>query len=1090
MPFDSRKQQQWYHATDQTFLDDEPESARKVKPGGDKSEEVGEPYSKDLTTTAGGDLDENEKTLETPQGSSRENNERVYLPEELKKLADKNDNLEYERETYILSPEGHVSNDDDLEFEDNIYVKEVTEEEKEWKKDEPQAEEEFKEDEHPRDGGKFTSKGGGDSGKKETQSDEDVWSGANDEMKHLAVGNAMAGVTGIPDKWSTGKGEFRAPKWSEMNKKQKKLLSDQLRKDLDDPFYKGYGEDKPKEDKPKEDKPKEKKRFTLSSYKRNEGRNAHGANALNLVKQYGTPEELEEMEGIMKRHKKSGSIQTDDYKRRYEISNKYYSKLVKESDESYLKANEEFKEGEHPREDSGKFTSGGGSGGKSEEPQGRGSVDPDIPATADDVDWEKVSDDKLAKWSQAYPEDEDIKKEYDKRDKENEKIEVGKSSKELASMFTDKPKADWNNLDALRYASVLEGRSDRLKLSDFTQRDETTLFNRLDNFLQYKSQIDTFKKIVGIDGEMGNGYALKNRLWGKLNDKDKIKLLDFSTSLSNKSREVLAKEEGIGSVSGPPAGSFMPVMSNKVHVKTKDEKTDEIVGDEILGDDEIPEGGFDYTKVNENYIEFEGINYRPVYVGESRIITDLDLIFEGKYYTSEGIGNCPFCRGAGKVTVEKLGLKECPDCDGTGDVQQAPVQQIPDMMGQMNPQPEQIDPNDMDNQQNIAPDQPTEDGQFPEQPSQNPEEKQFPPEKPKFGEAKQTKLLACEKSMKQYEGFITRKLNILRKRAKANESVNIMYGLPTLSKNGKKIKGRLAYAGVSLNDRIYLPEELAKGDGLTLPLLLNHSNIAGAEEELDRLDDDMRDHLESEKDFKIGEVTLRWDQDELTLFYEGVIEHPFFQKEVDDANMAVSLGIYYDSDSPTICDESCYTIIKGAEFKEVSLVYHPGFPIATIEAVEGKIKAMAMKQMEKEKDEETVDSMSTSPTTTSTSPNSVTFTTDTPTGSVGTEIYTMGANFSVKGLESFITSSNNGTTTYRFNPTNAYEGNWIHFTVNHDSVVEIHAEELLQPKMTTPPELTKEIEKHPDIKITDADDPAFVERKKAVEHKKKVRKHS
>ena len=31
----------------------------------------------------------------------------------------------------------------------------------------------------------------------------------------------------------------------------------------------------------------------------------------------------------------------------------------------------------------------------------------------------------------------------------------------------------------------------------------------------------------------------------------------------------------------------------------------------------------------------------------------------------------------------------------------------------------------------------------------------------------------------------------------------------------------------------------------------------------------------------------------------------------------------------------------------------------------------------------------------------------------------------------------------------------------------------LQPKMTTPPELTKEIEKHPNIKFTDPDADAF-----------------
>jgi hypothetical protein len=85
---------------------------------------------------------------------------------------------------------------------------------------------------------------------------------------------------------------------------------------------------------------------------------------------------------------------------------------------------------------------------------------------------------------------------------------------------------------------------------------------------------------------------------------------------------------------------------------------------------------------------------------------------------------------------------------------------------------------------------------------------------------------------------------------------------------------------------------------------------------------------------RLGEVSLQWDPDNLTLYYTGEVTDQFFQSEVDDANMAVSLGMYYDSDSPQVCDESCYTVIKGAEFHEVSLVYHPGFPIATIEAYE------------------------------------------------------------------------------------------------------------------------------------------------------------
>ena len=307
--------------------------------------------------------------------------------------------------------------------------------------------------------------------------------------------------------------------------------------------------------------------------------------------------------------------------------------------------------------------------------------------------------------------------------------------------------------------------------------------------------------------------------------------------------------------------------------------------------------------------------------------------------------------GTGKVTVEHLGLKDCPRCNGEGNIESQEQEMIPPV-DPMNPQETPQDPMNPQEQQVGVPQaqppqaQPPQEGQTPEEPKKpNPFTEK--PKKPNpFTEAKKKAFeqiisCACNKSVSQFEGYINRKLKVLSRRCKGNESVGLMFGLPTIEREGKKIKGILAYAGVSLNNRIYLPEELAKGDGLTLPLMLNHSAVDGAEEEMDRLDDDMRDHLNNGQDFVVGEVTLRWEPDELTLYYEGVIEHPFFQKEVDDADMAVSLGIYYDSDSPTVCNQECYTLIKGAEFREVSLVYHPGFPKATIEAVEAKLKKRA-----------------------------------------------------------------------------------------------------------------------------------------------------
>ena len=80
------------------------------------------------------------------------------------------------------------------------------------------------------------------------------------------------------------------------------------------------------------DKPKEKK-FTMKQYDRNEDRNDHSKNALLLTRQYGTPEEIKEMEGIVDRHNKSESgINHDDYLRRYEISDKYVKNLQEDSE--------------------------------------------------------------------------------------------------------------------------------------------------------------------------------------------------------------------------------------------------------------------------------------------------------------------------------------------------------------------------------------------------------------------------------------------------------------------------------------------------------------------------------------------------------------------------------------------------------------------------------------------------------------------------------------------------------------------------------------------------------------------------------------
>jgi len=372
--------------------------------------------------------------------------------------------------------------------------------------------------------------------------------------------------------------------------------------------------------------------------------------------------------------------------------------------------------------------------------------------------------------------------------------------------------------------------------------------------------------------------------------------------------------------------------------------------------------------------------------------------------------------------------------------------------------------------------------------------------KPKSTESCGCKTKGLEASISKYEKFIKTEINVLKTRAKAGEAVGLMYGLPTVRKNGKKIKGTLAYAGVSLNDRIYLPEELAKGHGKTLPLLLNHSSTAGAEEEMDRLDGEMRNHLENEKDYEVGEVTLTWDADKLTLFYEGVIENEFFQKEVDDMDMAVSLGIFYDSNSPKVCDEECYTLIKGAEFREVSLVYHAGFPIATIEAVESKLKRASIKDIKAKANEDSLikvedknddntkvtvldewkskgeaiaeeedelprgGSIDAEPKETDVVEQPVVVDLET-----SNEVRSQ-SDFSVRGVSGMTISNSNGVEKYSFDPTQNYSTNTIHFSVTEKGGTIFGEEIQMQPKMTTPDELTKEIESKPNVKFTDADE--------------------
>lgn len=159
------------------------------------------------------------------------------------------------------------------------------------------------------------------------------------------------------------------------------------------------------------------------------------------------------------------------------------------------------------------------------------------------------------------------------------------------------------------------------------------------------------------------------------------------------------------------------------------------------------------------------------------------------------------------------------------------------------------------------------------------------------------------------------------------------------------IHGVLAIAGISHNRRIYLPEQLAKGNGQHLHVIFNHATPIGIEMEMPHLPEDIQEKIMNYEKIDVGETDLTWEQEKLTLFHDTVIKHPFFIKEINAKRMSVSLGMIFEDTAEPVCDEVCYTVVKEGRFQEMSLVYHAGFPHATIEANEAMIITDSAKEI-------------------------------------------------------------------------------------------------------------------------------------------------
>ena len=68
-------------------------------------------------------------------------------------------------------------------------------------------------------------------------------------------------------------------------------------------------------------------KFTKKDFDKNEDENDHSLNAIMLAKEFGTSQEIKDMEAIDKRHKQRGHIEDPDYSKRNTLVRKYYPRL-------------------------------------------------------------------------------------------------------------------------------------------------------------------------------------------------------------------------------------------------------------------------------------------------------------------------------------------------------------------------------------------------------------------------------------------------------------------------------------------------------------------------------------------------------------------------------------------------------------------------------------------------------------------------------------------------------------------------------------------------------------------------------------------
>jgi hypothetical protein len=140
----------------------------------------------------------------------------------------------------------------------------------------------------------------------------------------------------------------------------------------------------------------------------------------------------------------------------------------------------------------------------------------------------------------------------------------------------------------------------------------------------------------------------------------------------------------------------------------------------------------------------------------------------------------------------------------------------------------------------------------------------------------------------------------------------------TKATESRKLSGIAAIPRVSLNGRLYLPEDLLANDGVTTPLLWHHDGTPSK----------LGEAIPHDK--IIGKIAYKFDPAKQQLLYEATLDNDTLPL---DETYGVSIGAFYNADH--VCGSTyCYEVAKNLRIVEGSLVPNPGIPETSVKIIE------------------------------------------------------------------------------------------------------------------------------------------------------------